>query len=173
LSEVKEGRLREDLYYRLAVIPFPVAPLRERRDDIPVLAARFLAEYTEKYEKYFYDFSAGTMQRLMEYPWPGNVRELQNTIEQIVALNTSSQVIERFLPEKVQKVRHLPKVPRIDQGGGGDDSVPGILRFHDLEKQALLQAVEVCNGNVGEAARRLGIGQATLYRKIKKYGVRN
>ncbi len=171
LEEVKRGGLREDLYYRIAVIPIEVPPLRERKDDIPILAMKFLEEFSVKYDKYFYDFSAEAMEKFLAYPWPGNVRELKNTVEQIVALNTASRVVERFLPDRM---RHLPSRPRIRFTDGGNEGagVGRILRLRDLEKQAILHAVKACHGNVSEAARRLGLGQATLYRKIKKYGLR-
>jgi len=167
--EVKAGRFREDLFYRISVIPIEVPPLRERKEDISILAMKFLEEFSSKYKKYFYDFSAEAMERIVEYAWPGNVRELRNTVEQIVALNMGSQVIERFLPEKMRKDRVGGAVkdpaPESDPGDGNRR----IVRMQELEKHAILQALKVCHGNIGEAARRLGLGQATLYRKIKKY----
>jgi DNA-binding NtrC family response regulator len=172
LVEIRESRLREDLYYRIAVIPLEVPPLRERKDDVPILAMKFLEEFSGKYEKYFYDFSADAMERLIEYGWPGNVRELKNTIEQVVALNTGSQVLPRFLPDRLQNATPRPKVQYIDSEDDGGNGVRKILRLHELEKQAILQALKVCHGNIGEASRKLGLGQATLYRKIKKYELR-
>jgi len=172
LVEVREGRLREDLYYRIAVIPLEVPPLRERKDDIPILAIKFLEDFSAKYDKYFYDFSADAMERLIEYGWPGNVRELKNTVEQIVALNTGSQVLERFLPDRLRDATPRPKVQYIASDEDGGAGVRKVLRLHELEKQAILQALKVCHGNIGEASRKLGLGQATLYRKIKKYGLR-
>jgi DNA-binding NtrC family response regulator len=172
MVEIREGRLREDLYYRIAVIPLEVPPLRERKDDIPILAMKFLEEFSTKYEKYFYDFSADAMERLMEYEWPGNVRELKNTIEQIVALNTGSQVLQRFLPDRLLNTTPRPKVQYIASQDDDGSGVRKVLRLHELEKQAILQALKICHGNIGEASRKLGLGQATLYRKIKKYGLR-
>ncbi|MEW6439572.1 MAG: sigma-54 dependent transcriptional regulator [bacterium] len=174
LTEVKEGRLREDLYYRISVIPIDVAPLRERKEDIPILAMKFLEEFSAKYEKYFYDFSAEAMESMLEYTWPGNVRELKNTIEQVVALNMGSQVVGRFLPQKLQQPRAVPlSAPRpLPSDPESGDAFRRILRLHELEKQAILHALKICHGNIGEAARKLGLGQATLYRKVKKYGLR-
>lgn len=174
MNEIRAGRLREDLYYRISVIPIDVTPLRERREDIPVLAMRFLEEFSAKYEKYFYDFSVEAMEKIVEYHWPGNVRELKNTIEQIVALNMGSQVVERFLPEKLRHAK-APSIPCLKSPAS--DLEPGdgfrrVLRLHEMEKQAILHALKVCRGNIGEAARKLGVGQATLYRKVKKYGLR-
>jgi two-component system repressor protein LuxO len=174
MNEIRAGRLREDLYYRISVIPIDVTPLRERKEDIPVLAMRFLEEFSAKYEKYFYDFSVEAMEKIVEYHWPGNVRELKNTIEQIVALNMGSQVVERFLPEKLRRSR-TPSIPCL-KGPSSDlesgDGFRRVLRLHEMEKQAILHALKVCRGNIGEAARKLGVGQATLYRKVKKYGLR-
>lgn len=174
LTEVKEGRLREDLYYRISVIPIDVAPLRERKEDIPILAMKFLEEFSAKYDKYFYDFSVEAMERILEYPWPGNVRELKNTVEQVVALNMGSQVVERFLPEKFRQARSAPLAAarQVQAEPETGDAVRRVLRIHELEKQAILHALKVCHGNIGEAARKLGLGQATLYRKVKKYGLR-
>jgi len=170
LAEVQAGRLREDLYYRISVIPVEVPPLRERTEDIPLLAMKFLEEFSPRYDKYFFDFSVGAMEKLMGYPWPGNVRELKNTVEQIVALNTGSQVIERFLPSRIRKEAPSPKVIYLNPAETPVGEVPRrIVQLHELEKHAILQAVKACQGNVREAARRLGLGPATLYRKIKKY----
>jgi two-component system, repressor protein LuxO len=169
LAEVGAGRFREDLYYRISVIPIEVPPLRERTEDISILAMKFLEEFSPKYDKYFYDFSAGAMEMLTAYPWPGNVRELRNTVEQIVALNMGSQVIERFLPDRIRTGVPSPKVIYLNPGTSATEGTRKIVRLHEMEKTAILQAVRECQGNIREAARRLGLGQATLYRKIKKY----
>jgi len=169
LLEVQAGRFREDLYYRISVIPVEVPPLRDRTEDIPILAMKFLEEFSPRYDKYFFDFSSEAMERLMAYPWPGNVRELRNTVEQIVALNMGSQVIERFLPERIRKGTPSPKVIYLNPEAPAAEGSRKIVRLEELEKHAILQAVKACQGNIREAARRLGLGQATLYRKIKKY----
>jgi len=169
MLEVQAGRFREDLYYRISVIPLEVPPLRERIEDIPILAMKFLEEFSPRYDKYFFDFSAGAMELLTAYPWPGNVRELKNTVEQIVALNMGSQVIERFLPERIRKGATSPKVVYLNPEVPSVDGPRKIVQLQELEKHAILQAVKACQGNIREAARRLGLGQATLYRKIKKY----
>ena len=170
LAEVQAGRLREDLYYRISVIPVEVPPLRERTEDIPLLAMKFLEVFSTRYQKYFYDFSMEAMEKLVAYPWPGNVRELMNTVEQIVALNTGSQVLERFLPDRIRKHASSPKVMHLCPSESPSmDGPRRIVRLHDLEKHAILHAVKACQGNVREAARRLGLGTATLYRKIKRY----
>jgi len=171
-EEVEKGKLREDLYYRISVIPIEIPPLRDRKEDIPILAMKFLEGFSGKYDKYFYDFSAEAMQKLVEYPWPGNVRELKNTIEQIVVFNIGSQVIDRFLPERLRKNASARQLKPEAGGSDQEENARKVIRVHELEKQAILQALKVCQGNIGEAARRLGLGQATLYRKLKKYGLR-
>jgi two-component system repressor protein LuxO len=169
LVEVQAGRFREDLYYRISVIPVEVPPLRERAEDIPILATKFLEDFSPRYDKYFYDFSVGALERMVEYPWPGNVRELKNMVEQIVALNMGSQVIERFLPERIRKGTPSAKVIYLNPEAPSGEGPRKIVQLHELEKQAILEAVKACQGNIREAARKLGLGQATLYRKIKKY----
>jgi two-component system repressor protein LuxO len=169
-GEVRAGRLREDLYYRLAVVPILVPPLRDRKEDVPPLAEHFLERYSAKYGKYFYDFAPEAMQALIEHEWPGNVRELENLIERIVVLNSGSQVTEQMLPPAMLTSRPGRRVP--DSGnariiGAGDT----ILPMRELERRAIARALDICDGNVARASRELELGQATLYRKIKKYGL--
>jgi DNA-binding NtrC family response regulator len=168
LVEVREGRLREDLYYRLNVVPIEVPPIRERREDIPLLANHFLESFAAKYGKYFYDFSPEAMGAFLMHDWPGNVRELENTVERIVVLNTASQISVDMIPDVVRQGGNRAE----SEGSGnaielGSDGV--ILPMHEIERRAVQRALSICRGNVSQAARRLQIGQATLYRKIKKY----
>ncbi len=169
MEEIRNGRLREDLYYRLNVVPIESPPLRDRKGDVPLLATNFLEKFSSKYGKYFYDYSAEALDALQHYPWPGNVRELENTIERIVVLHNAPQVSSRMLP------------PNVLQGAAnareGDPSelTPGpdvILPFTEVEKREIARALRICGWNVARAAERLELGQATLYRKIKKYGIR-
>ena len=170
LDEVRTGQLREDLYYRLNVVPLQVPPLRERKEDIPLLANFFLERISSKHGKYFYDFAPEAMGAMLAYDWQGNVRELENSIERIVVLFNGSQVMENMLPDAVRERRG-------DQGPAssavgiplGDDAV--ILPMCDIERIAIERALSICRGNVAQAARRLQIGQATMYRKIKKFNL--
>jgi transcriptional regulator with PAS, ATPase and Fis domain len=172
LDAVKAGLFREDLYYRLNVIPVEIPPLKERKEDIPLLANHFLEKFSSKYGKYFYDFSAEAMGAMLSYDWPGNVREIENMIERIVVLFAGSQVTENMVP------RHLlegngsepgdPESAR-EEDAYGEDGV--ILPMQEVEKRAIQRALSICRGNVSQASRRLQIGQATLYRKIKKYNL--
>jgi DNA-binding NtrC family response regulator len=184
LQEIERGALRNDLYYRLNVVPIHLLPLRERPEDIPVLAAHFLRQMSEKYQKYFFDFSPETMRLLLSYPWPGNVRELSNTIERIVVLANSDRVTPELLPERVRKAADGKQVPKVDveralgciqsalqtQEIHSDSSE--VLPFEEVEKRAILGAIKKCSGDISKAARKLGLSRATLYRKLDRYGVR-
>ena len=171
-ERIEAGLLREDLYYRLNVVPIHVPPLRDRAEDIPVLAAAFLERLSSRYEKYFYDFEPAAMSALTRYSWPGNVREMENTIERIVVLHNGSRISARMLPERVlgggtaRRPETLPPAAR--PAWAGDDV---IVPFVEVEKETIIRALTICRGNVSMAASRLELGQATLYRKIKKYGI--
>ena len=170
LIEVREGRLREDLYYRLNVVPLEIPPLRERKEDIPLLANHFLERSSAKYGKYFYDFSAEAMGTLLAYDWPGNVREMENLVERTVVLNNGSQVTEAMLPSQLSEANDRQEKPvGSAEGLLGEEGV--ILTMEELERRAIQRALSICGGNVSQAARRLQIGQATLYRKIKKFSL--
>ncbi len=172
-KEVDEGRFREDLLYRLNVVPIHIPPLRDRSEDIPLLAKHFLDKYSAKNEKIFLDFAPQALDLLMAYEWPGNVRELENTIERVVVLNNDSRVKISHLPNNIQEQGRFrtqtiaPLEPSMAPLDGGK-----IIPLELVEKYAIEAALRRCLGNVGEAARKLKIGQATLYRKIKHYGLR-
>jgi len=167
LMQVRDNLLREDLYYRLNVVPVEAPPLKDRREDIPLLANHFLERFSSKYGKYFYDFSPEAMGVMLAHEWPGNVREIENMIERIVVLNTGSQVTEHMLPSTLADSRPSLVASDSPEGDLGDDCV--ILPMQELERRAIQRALSICRGNVSQAARQLHIGQATLYRKIKKY----
>jgi two-component system repressor protein LuxO len=184
LQEIERGTLRNDLYYRLNVVPVHLLPLRERPEDIPVLAAHFLRIMSEKYQKYFIDFSPETMRLLLSYPWPGNVRELSNTLERIVVLATSDRVTPELLPERVRKAADGKAVPKVDveralsciqpalQSQELHSDSAEVLPFEEVEKRAILGAIKKCSGDISKAARKLGLSRATLYRKLDRYGVK-
>ena len=184
LQEIERGTLRNDLYYRLNVVPIHLLPLRERPEDIPVLAAHFLRHMSEKYQKYFFDFSPETMRLLLSYPWPGNVRELSNTIERTVVLANSDRVTPELLPERVRKGADGKEVPKVDveralsciqsalQTQELHPDLAEVLPFEEVEKRAILGAIKKCGGDISKASRKLGLSRATLYRKLDRYGVR-
>lgn len=171
-NEVKEGRFREDLYYRLNVVPVKIPSLTERRQDIPLLCAHFLHIFSEKYNKYFYEFSSSALKRLCSYGWPGNVRELENILERIVVLNDGSIVEESFLPEEILSS------PVIDYFSSSEHlkierkkavkAKPMWKVEIEMIKTALLES----EGDVVAASKILEIGQASLYRKLKVYGIK-
>jgi len=167
---VKEGRFRQDLFYRLNVVGIEVPPLRERREDIPLLAKHFLEKYSDKNEKVFLNFEQNCMDALLQYDWPGNIRELENTIERAVVLYNDTKI----------KLEHLAENFRNPQGNKGTPmknftmnqmGSEKIMPLVMIERFAIEQALQICSGNVATAAKKLQIGQATLYRKIKQYGI--
>ena len=161
-AEVKAGAFREDLFYRLAVFPIVIPPLRERREDIPLLAKHFLKKYTDRTNKSISGISTASLRLLLQYHWPGNVRELENAIERAVLLETTDMLQVNNLPPQLS-----PIVP-----SRRDRPAPtAVLPLVEVERQAVVHALEVSANNVTEAARSLGLGRATLYRKLKKYGL--
>ena len=166
-AEVAAGRFREDLFYRLNVMAIPVPPLRQRHDDIPLLAHHFLKQYAKQNRKTAKGFAPMAMDMLLRYKWPGNVRELENAVERAVVLMTSDHVTERQLPlsiiqkfpDQADLVAELPKV------------TDGNQSLMEIEKEAILATMKATDGNKSETARRLGITRKTLHNKLKSYGV--
>jgi two-component system, NtrC family, response regulator GlrR len=154
-EEVKQGRFREDLFYRIHVIQLKVPPLRERKEDIPLLARHFLRKYAEKMKKETLGFSQGAHRKLLLYDWPGNVRELENCVESAVAM-TDKKVISEDL---------------VLQGKASNPSGP--MAFKDakteFEKQYLIHLMEITEGNVSQAAKLAGKYRADLYELLKKH----
>ena len=173
LTQVKAGLLREDLYYRLNVVPIKIPPLTDRRQDIPLLCAHFLHIFAEKYGKYFYEFSPDALRKLCSYDWPGNVRELENILERIVVLYDGSSVLEPFLPEEIINAP-LIQVPmstsrsHIEMNSMNPSSAKPIW---EMELEMIKQALVETSGNVIKASSILEIGQASLYRKLKRYNI--
>ena len=171
-AAVKAGQFREDLFYRIAGFPIPVPPLKERREDIPLLGHHFLQEYAKAADKPISGFSTGALQLLMSYDWPGNVRELENTIERAVLLETSD-VLQVGNP--ALSGLYAAGKEHIDSDA---DSIPAlasasteILSLEEIEKQALVHALEVTDNNITKAAEALGINRVTIHRKLKKYNL--
>lgn len=167
-QSIEKGDFREDLYYRLNVINIDIPPLRERREDIPLLAKHFLDYCSAKNNRIIVDFSNDAMEALINYDWPGNVRELENTVERIVVLNDVTQVRLKHLPEHLQHVDR--SIGYMDDPGKAYEDV-GVVPLEDLERQAIEAALLKFHGNIAVAAKKLKIGQATLYRKVKKFGI--
>jgi two-component system nitrogen regulation response regulator NtrX len=161
-EEIEHGNFREDLFYRLNVIPFFVPPLRDRREDIPLLADHFLAEFTSAYGRKPKELTAEAYEVLAEYHWPGNVRELKNLIERIVILNPQVRVDARHIP--INAVRRQQDRP-LDRFG----SLQEVREA--AEREYILKKLEETNGNVTRTAELLGLERSNLYRKMKTLGI--
>ena len=166
VQEIEHGNFREDLYYRLNVVTLKVPPLRERREDIPLLAQHFLSTFAEKNRKQLKGFTPQAMDRFLKYAWPGNVRELMNAIERAVVLSRSEYLDAEDLPVSLKEGESSEDESALPKG-----AVSGNLPLEDVEKATILSTLESTSGNKSEAARRLGITRKTLHKKLKKYGM--
>ncbi|MGE5177385.1 MAG: sigma-54-dependent transcriptional regulator [Hyphomicrobiales bacterium] len=164
-SLVRSGEFREDLYYRLNVVSLQVPPLRERPEDIPILAEHFLKHYSALANRPLAGFSERAMAALFAYPWPGNVRELENVVDRAVALAPGSIVEETDLPEKLIVHAHTgarAAAPAADRAG---------RPLEDVVREHVLRVLEEVGGNKTEAAKVLDVPRRTLYRMLERFGV--
>jgi len=170
-SMVEQGTFRKDLYFRLSVVNLKLPPLRERREDIAILAAHFL-ERLHRETGASHVFSEDAILLMTEYDWPGNVRELENAIERACSLSSGPVLHMADLPTQLQDFRmhrrEANPVSTAEADDGPDDSIVSIA---DMEKQAILGTIRQLNGDKLMAARLLGIGKTTIYRKLKEYGL--
>jgi DNA-binding NtrC family response regulator len=180
LEEVKKGNFREDLYYRLHVIPLVLPPLREREGDVLAVARWLLSTIATEEDKTFTGYAADTEAMLEAYQWPGNIRELQNVIRQVVVLHPGGEVTTRMLPasmledsaisaleiesEPADNVQENESASR-ERDAGSDSTSDAIRPMLDIEREAIERAIELCRGNVPKAAALLGISTSTIYRK--------
>ena len=165
---VKEGSFREDLYYRLNVITIPLPPLRERRDDIPLLVEHFLQKYRSESKGKVKLILSETMDLLMRYDWPGNVRELENVIERATVIGKAEAILIEDLPLRIQK-------QKVVSGPGLETSpekVPFEQRVENFEKRLIVDALEKTNWIQTKAAELLGTSRSILKYKMKKYGIK-
>ncbi|UAC47779.1 sigma-54-dependent Fis family transcriptional regulator [Bacillus aquiflavi] len=158
-KEVEKGSFREDLFFRLNVMPITLPALRERQSDIPLLAQYFISELSSKLNKEVLDITSEFLNPLMEYRWPGNIRELQNILERILNKKEDHLLMPEDLPEEIFSTKQFKK----------DTGWP--LNKDDMKKQALMQSIRLYNGNFRKAAKHLGISRSTLYRQLKKYNI--
>jgi DNA-binding NtrC family response regulator len=158
-EQIRKGLFREDLYYRLNVIEVKIPPLRERREDIPVLARHFMDKYCGENNKKMTGVSDEAMATLENYPWPGNIRELRNVIERAVVLSGSDAIGMAELPEKIKS----------HDGSRGIRTLKDRLDYY--EETVIRETLQTNDWNKDETARQLGVDLATLYRKIKKLGI--
>jgi two-component system response regulator HydG len=162
-EEIREGRFREDLYYRLNVVTVDVPPLRHRREDIPLLADFFLKPYAKKNRRVINGFTPRATDLLMRYDWPGNVRELENVIERAVIMARGEMITPLEFPIDLQNLDEDLKESRIDLTPGRS--------LKEVEKVVILRTLEEVEGNRTHAARILGISRRTLQLKLKEYGI--
>ncbi len=164
-EQVNHGAFREDLFYRLNVVALEIPALRERREDIPLLAQAFLERFALKNKKSLRGYTPAAMNHLMNYDWPGNIRELMNTIERGVIL-TKTEFLD---VADFSMITPLPSQPPPGDAKASDPS--DILPLDTVEKNAILQALSLADGNKSETARKLGITRRTLHQKLKRYGM--
>jgi DNA-binding NtrC family response regulator len=184
LTLVREGRFREDLYHRLNVIHLHLPPLRERREDVPLLLLHFLERYCQENSKPLRQFTPTAMKLMMDYDWPGNVRELENVVERAVVLSTSERLDADLLPENIRSkeimrgvrlqlsefVPSLPGEPAARTPA--DTSQPSLFQIMDeIERRIIVDMLERTHWNQTEAAERFQIPLSTLNQKIKRLGI--
>ena len=157
---VAERHFREDLYFRIKGMTIHIPPLRERREDIPLLIYYFVQQFSEKYDKKIEGIQPEAQQVLMGYSWPGNVRQLRNVIENMVVMTTSGSIGAENLPSDIRPAKGAAAV--------GMNNLVGIS-ITQAEKELIRNTLKMVNGNREQAAKLLGIGERTLYRKIKEY----
>ena len=162
-DEISKGNFREDLFYRLNVIPFYVPPLRERKEDIPLLAKHFLREFSQTYNRRSKEISEDALEALLRYTWPGNVRELRNLVERVAIMNPAVPKLER---------KHLPTLIYRD---GGRRNLGEFSSLHEArasyEREYILKKLDENSGNVARTAEVLGLERSHMYRKMKTLGI--
>jgi two-component system, NtrC family, response regulator AtoC len=166
---VRSSKFRQDLYFRLAIIPMHLRPLREHKVDIPPLLEHFLAHYNEKFRKNIQGLTREADELLMNYDWPGNIRELKNAIERVMILADGNRIAAKYLPIRISEGGVMP-VPMADGNANGEIQLPpGGISLYNVEKELIRQALEQARGNKTTAARLLRITRDTLRYKVKKY----
>ncbi len=160
---IEEGKFREDLYYRLNVIPIHIPPLRQRKDDIPLLINYFVKKYAERENKSVVGVSPEAMILLTGYHWPGNVRELENVVERAVILTSYNLILPEDLPQAIREAH--------SRNGELSSEAEDEKTLEELEKQYIIKILEKYNWNQKVASEKLGISTTTLWRKLKSYGI--
>ncbi|HKU76601.1 MAG TPA: sigma-54 dependent transcriptional regulator [Pyrinomonadaceae bacterium] len=159
---LQKGVLREDLYFRISTIKIKVPPLRERLDDLPLIARHFLERFNRQYNKKIRGLSQETVLRLLCYNWPGNIRELESVIERAVLFCNGNQLLPECLPEEFQQARF----------NKSSFVIPPLVPMEEIEREAILQTLERTSGNVKRSAQILRFPRPTFYRKLKKLGIK-
>lgn len=156
-----EGVLRKDLYFRISTIKITVPPLRERLDDVPLIANRFLKRFNEQYGKRIREIAPDTIMRLVRYDWPGNIRQLESVIERAVLFCAGNELLPNCLPEEFQT-----------RLAGSSFVIPPLLPMEEIEREAIMQTLERTAGNIKKSAQILRFPRPTFYRKLKKLGIK-
>ena len=156
-----EGVLRKDLYFRISTIKITVPPLRERLDDVPLIANRFLKRFNEQYGKRIREIAPDTIMRLVRYDWPGNIRQLESVIERAVLFCAGNELLPNCLPEEFQT-----------RLAGSSFVIPPLLPMEEIERAAIMQTLERTAGNIKKSAQILRFPRPTFYRKLKKLGIK-
>jgi DNA-binding NtrC family response regulator len=168
---VERGQFRKDLFYRLNVVNLKLPPLRDRREDIPLLAAHFLDRISREHRRKF-TLSDEALRTMMRYDWPGNVRELEHAVERACTMCSGPVLYLGDLPTQLQNQElEARRASGLVAEAGVDGAGPKLMTLAEMEKQAILSAIRTLNGDKLQAARLLGIGKTTLYRKLKEYGI--
>jgi DNA-binding NtrC family response regulator len=186
LQEIGAGTFREDLFYRLNVVPIHIPPLRERREDIPLLVDHFIAKFNERLRKQVTSIASDAIERLVAHPWPGNIRELENLMERTVLFCEGPQIRASDLPPEISHLRAvtLPSLAPIsvETTGMGTPGPAGLAagslkeavraQTERVERELIQRALDETGGNVTQAARKLKISRKSLQTKMKEFGLR-
>ncbi len=163
---VEEGRFRQDLFYRLKVFPIKIPPLKERREDIPLLVNHFISTQNTVTGKHITGVSPTAMRLIMDYAWPGNVRELENAIEHAFVLRDREDIQEFDLPVEIRQTEYRP--PRMD---GGDMEIKTTRPSKKLNREILIELLEQCDWNKAEVSRRIGVSRTAVWKYMKKWDI--
>jgi DNA-binding NtrC family response regulator len=179
-KEVATGNFREDVFYRLNVVPIHLPPLRERASDIPVLVEHFVGKFNERLKKQVSGVDADAMARLTAYPWPGNIRELENVLERTILFAPGPQIHARDLPPELNaQAQAVPAAALSAETSRPEKGVDGSLKelvrveTERLERELIQRALDETGGNVTQAAKRLKISRKSLQNKMKEFGLRD
>lgn len=179
MDEVRAGRFREDLYFRLHVLPVHLPPLRERGNDTLEIAEHFLRQFAVEEGKRFKQFSPEAQRALIAHDWPGNIRELQNAVRQAVVLHDGETIERHMLDQLIAEDRAAPAEPQLDVDdlrAAGDVPISRSfagMELWQIEKQAIEGTIEACGGSIPKAAKMLGVSPSTIYRKKESWETRN
>jgi two-component system response regulator AtoC len=166
---VRESKFRQDLYFRLAIIPMHLQPLREHKEDIQPLLDHFILHYNQKFRKSIQSLTKEAEELLMHYDWPGNIRELKNAIERVMILADGNRISGKHLPIRISEGGKMPVPVGEGSNNGAIHFPPGGMSLYNVERDLIRQALDQARGNKTTAARLLGITRDTLRYKVKKY----